>query len=57
MEVTILVILGVILVAFIVMELVFDIDTVAGKLIRKMTGNHPEKDTRDDEVHHKDEKQ
>lgn len=56
MEMTILAILGVIFVVFIVMELVFDIDTVAGRFIRKMTGNHPEKDTRDDEVDHKDEK-
>jgi len=56
MEVTVLAVLGVILVAFLVMEVVFDIDTVAGRFIRKLTGNHPEKDTRDDEVHHKDEK-
>ncbi len=56
MEMTILAVLGVIFVVFIVMELVFDIDTVAGRFIRKLTGNHPEKDTRDDEVHHKDEK-
>ena len=56
MEGTILIILGVILVAFLVMELVFDIDTVAGRFIRKLTGNHPDKDTRDDEVHHEDKK-
>jgi hypothetical protein len=56
MEGTILIILGVILVAFLIMEVVFDIDTIAGRFIRKLTGNHPEKDTRDDEVNHKDEK-
>lgn len=55
MEVIILSILGGIFIIFIVMELVFDIDTVAGKFIKKLTGNHPEADTRDDEVH-KDEK-
>lgn len=56
MEVTILTILGLILVIFLVMEVVFDIDTVAGRFIKKLTGNHPKEDTRDDEVDHKDEK-
>ena len=55
MEVIILSILGVIFVAFIILEVVFGVDTVAGRFIKKLTSNHPEADSRDDTVQ-KDEK-
>jgi len=55
MEVVILSILGVIVIIFFVLEVVLDVDTIAGRFISKLTGKHPEVDTRDDAVH-KDEK-
>jgi len=49
METVILSILGGIVIIFIILEVVLDIDTIAGRLISKLTGNHPEVDTREED--------